>query len=120
MRAWIVCIISCGLLFLAVQYCKTIKFDTTVSVFVTKGPFKGVSLKLLDYKVSYNDLQVKNEFWDSGLGKTLFRALSLKLQAIVIASKRYVDVRFDVNYLGLLRRHYQVVETNGYFDVVAI
>jgi hypothetical protein len=120
MRAWIICIISCGLLFLGLQYFKTVQFDTAVSVFVTKGPFKGVSLKLLDYKVSYNDLHVKNKFWESPLGKALFRELSLKLQAIVIASKRYVDVRFDVNYLGLLRRHYKVIEVNGYFDVVAV
>ena len=120
MRAWIICIISCGLLFLGLQYFKTVQFDTAVSVSVIKGPFKGVTLKLLDYKVSYNDLHAKNEFWESPLGKALFRALSLKLQAIVIASKRYVDVRFDVNYLGLLRRQYKVIEVHGNFDVVAV
>lgn len=120
MRVWIMFIISCGLLFLGVTYFKTIKFDTAVSISVAKGPLKGLSLKLLDYKVSYNDLHVQNEFWESQLGKSIFRELSLRLQAAIIASKRYVDVRFDVNYCGLLRRHYKVMEIDGEFDVVSV
>ncbi len=120
MRIWVVFVLLCGILFLGFQYFKTIKFDTAVSVCVTKEPFKGVSLKLLDYKVSYNDLHVENEFWESKLGKALFQKLSLKLQAIIIAGKRYVDVRFNVNYLGLIHRHYQVIEVDGKFDVVSL
>ena len=96
------------------------KFDTAVSVSVAKGPFKGLSLKILDYKVSYNDLHIKNEFWESKLGKAIFRQLSTTLQTMIIASKRYVDVQFDVNYLGLIRRHYKVIEIDGKFDVVSV
>lgn len=120
MRAWIIFIISCGLLFLGITYFKTIKFDTAVSISVIKGPLKGLNFKLIDYQVSYNDLHVKNQFWDSQLGRAIFHELSLALQAAVKASKRYVDVRFDVNYCGLLRRHYKVVEIDGTFDVVSI
>ena len=120
MRIWIICLLACGLLYGGFIWFKTIKFDTAVSVTVTKGPFNGLSLKLVDYKVSYNDLHVKNEFWESRLGRAIFNKLSSTLQTLVIASKRYVDVQFEVNYLGLLRRHYRVVEVNGEFDVVAV
>ncbi|MBV8661068.1 MAG: hypothetical protein JO129_02905 [Candidatus Dependentiae bacterium] len=120
MRIWIIFLLTCGLLYGAVTWFKTIKFDTAVSVTVTKGPFKGLSFKLVDYKVSYNDLHVKNEFWESKLGKAIFRKLSSTLQTLVIASKKYVDVQFEVNYLGLLRRHYRVIEVNGEFDVVGV
>jgi hypothetical protein len=120
MRSWIIFIISCGLLFLGFKSFQAIKFDTAVSVSVAKGPFKGLSLKLVDYKVSYNDLHVKNELWESKLGKAIFRQLSLGLQTTILVSKRYVDVRFDVNYLGLIRRHYQVIEIDGKFDVVSV
>ncbi len=120
MRAWIITIISCGLLFLGSTYFRTIKFDTAVSISVMKGPFKGLNFKLLDYQVSYNDLHVKNEFWESQLGRAIFRELSFALQAAVKASKHYVDVQFDVNYCGLLRRHYKVIEIDGTFDVVSV
>lgn len=120
MRVWIICIISCGLLFTGFTYLKTIKFDTAVSVSVIKGPLKGLTLKLIDFKVSYNDLKVNDEFWESKLGRALFRQLSLGLQAAVIASKRYVDVCFDVNYLGLLSRRYKVIEVNKKMDVVSV
>ena len=120
MRSLVVFVIACGLLFLGFTYFKTIKFDTAVLVTVAKGPFKGLSLKILDYKVSYNDLHVKNEFWESKLGQAIFRQLSTTLQAVILASKRYVDVQFDVNYLGLLRRHYKVIQVDGTFDVVSV
>jgi len=42
------------------------------------------------------------------------------LQAAIVASKRYVDVRFDVNYCGCCGRHYKVIEVNGQFDVVSM
>ena len=120
MRVWIVFIISCGLLFLGLKFLETVKFDTAVSVSVSKGPFKGLSLKLIDYQVSYHDLHVKNDFWESRIGKTLFNKLSTTLQTVVLASKKYVDVQFDVNYLGLIRRHYKVIEVDGEFDLVSI
>ena len=120
MRAWIIFIISCGLLFLGFKYFQTIKFDTVVSVSVGKGPFKGLSLKLLHYKVSYNDLHTKDNFWESKIGKALFYQLSLTLQTIVLASKKYVDVEFDIDYLGLIRRHYKVVHCNGEFDLISV
>ena len=120
MRAWIIFIISCGLLFVGFKFLETVKFDTAVSVLVRKGPFRGLSLKLIDYRVSYNDMQTKNEFWESPLGKALFNQLSATLQTVVLASKKYVDVQFEVNYLGLLRRHYKVIEVEGQFDLVSV
>ncbi len=120
MRIWIILLLSCGLLYGCFTYLKTIKFDTAVSVCVAKGRLQGLSLKLINYKVSYNDLQVKDDFWDSPLGKSIFYKLSTALQAIVLAGKKYVDVQFEVNYFGLLRRHYQVIEINGQFDLVAV
>lgn len=118
MRLWIVILITLALLFACLKVLQTIKFDATVQISVKKGLLKGLSMKLLDYKISYNDLQVKHSFWESKLGKIIFNQLSFQLQAAVIASKKYVDVEFYINYFGLLRRHYKVVENNGFFDVV--
>jgi len=120
MRLWLISILTIGLLWAGFELCKMMKFDTAVSILVVKGPFKGLSFKLVDYKVSYNDLQVKNKFWQSPLGKSIFNELSTTLQTLVLASKKYVDVQFEVNYYGLLRRHYKVVEDQGHFDVVVI
>lgn len=120
MRILIVFVISCGLLFLGFKFLETVQFDTAVSVSVSKGPFKGLSLKLIDYKASYSDFQVKNGFWESKLGKSVFYKLSTTLQTLVLASKQYVDVRFDVNYFGLIRRHYKVVEVDGQFDLISL
>ena len=120
MRLWIICSISIALLFGCLQIVQNMKFDATVQISVKKGLLKGLSMKLIDYKVSYNDLQVKHDFWQSKLGRALFHQLSLQLQAVVLASKKYVDVEFHVNYWGLLRRHYKVVEQDGQFDVVGI
>lgn len=120
MRIWIIFMISCVLVYGAFAYFKTMKFDTAVSVCVAKGRLQGLSLKLINYQVSYNDLHVKSDFWDSPLGKSIFYKLSTALQAIVLAGKKYVDVQFEVNYLGLLRRHYKVIEVHGQFDLVAV
>jgi hypothetical protein len=120
MRMWIVGILTCALLYGGFTYFKTMKFDTAVSVCVAKGRLKGLSLKLINYQVSYNDMQIKDDFWDSPLGRSIFYKLSAGLQAIVLAGKKYVDVQFEVNYLGLLRRHYRVIEVNGQFDLVAV
>lgn len=117
---WIVLLFACGLLYGGFVYVKTIKFDTAVSVCVAKGRLKGLSLKLINYQVSYNDLQVKDDFWDSPLGQSIFYKLSTALQAIILAGKKYVDVQCEVNYFGLLRRHYKVIEINGQFDLVAV
>ena len=120
MRIWIIVILVAGLLYGGFVYFKTMKFDTAVSVCVAKGRLKGLSLKLINYKVSYNDVHVKDEFWHSPLGKSIFYKLSTGLQAIVLASKKYVDVQFEVNYLGLIRKHYKVIEINGQFDLVSV
>jgi len=120
MRVWIIFIVSCSLLFLGFKFLETIEFDTSVSVSVAKGPFKGLHVKLIDYKVSYNDLHVKKDFWESKLGRAIFNQLSMTLQTLVVASKKYVDVRFDVNYLGLIRRQYKVMEIDGEFDVISV
>jgi MFS superfamily sulfate permease-like transporter len=120
MRILITVLIACGLLFALFHILKSIKFDTVISISVCKGPLKGLSMKLIDYKVSYNDLQVKHKFWDSSLGKNLFYKLSTTLQALVLASKNYVVISFDVNYIGFLRRHYQVVEIDGQFDIISV
>ena len=120
MRTWIIILFACGLLYGGFIYFKTMKFDTAVSVCVAKGRLKGLSFKLINYQVSYNDLHVKDDFWDSPLGKSIFYKLSTGLQAIVLAGKKYVDVQFEVNYLGLLRRHYRVIEVNGQFDLVSV
>lgn len=120
MRIWIIFMISCGILFFGFKFLETVKFDTAVSISVCKGPFKDLSLKLIDYKVSYHDMHVKNDFWESKLGKTLFNKLSTTLQTLVLASKKYVDVQFEVNYFGLIRRHYKVVEVDGFFDLVSV
>lgn len=120
MRLWIVLLMTTAFLFTGLKILQTIKFDATVQISVKKGLLKGLSMKLLDYKISYNDLQVKHNFWESKLGRVLFNQLSFQLQAAVIASKKYVDIEFYVNYFGLLRRHYKVVERDGKFDVVVI
>lgn len=120
MRFWVIAVLSCGLLYMGYKYLEAVKFDTTVSVSVSKGPFKGLSLKLIDYQVSYSDLHVKNDFWESKPGKALFNKLSTTLQTLVLASKQYVDVQFDVNYLGIIRRHYKVIQIDGEFDLVSI
>ena len=115
-----VLIVTCGLLTLGWTWLKAVKFDTSISVVVTKGPAKGLSLKLIDYQVSYNDIHTKNSFWESHLGRTVFAELSSTLQMIIMMSKKYVDVRFDVNYAGLIRRHYKVVEHQGIFELEAV
>lgn len=120
MRIWVILVITVGFLFSAFKLLQTVKFDTVVQISVKQGLLKGLSIKLLDYKVSYNDLQIERDFWDSKLGKAIFKQLSLQLQAAVIATKKYVDVEFCVNYAGLLRRHYKVIEDQGRFDVIGI
>ena len=120
MRMWIVLLFACSLLYGGFVYVKTIKFDTAVSVCVAKGRLKGLSLKLINYKVSYNDLQVKDDFWDSPLGQSIFYKLSTALQAIVLAGKKYVDVQFEVNYFGLIRRHYQVIDRNRMCELIVV
>jgi hypothetical protein len=120
MRILIVVFFACALLYGGFTYFKTMKFDTAVSVCVAKGRLKGLSLKLINYQVSYNDMQIKDDFWDSPLGRSIFYKLSTGLQAVVLAGKKYVDVQFEVNYLGWLRRHYRVIEVNGQFDLVAV
>lgn len=120
MRAWIIFLICCLMAYAAVVGFTYMKFDTTVAVQAKYGPFSGLSLKLIDYQVSYNDMHVKNDFWQSRLGQKIFRKLSIGLQTLVIASKEYVDVQFEVNYAGLLRRHYQVRHINDQFELVAV
>ncbi|MBP6870353.1 hypothetical protein KBC04_05695 [Candidatus Babeliales bacterium] len=120
MRLWIIVLIAVGFLCVGIKILQTVKFDAAVVVSVKKGALKGLSLKLLHYKVSYNDLQVRHDFWESKTGKAVFNQLSIALQMVVMASKKYVDVEFNVNYWGLLRRHYKVVEDDGNFDIVAI
>ncbi len=120
MRFWIIFIISCGFMVAGFKVLQTLKFETAVSVSVSKGPFRGLSLKLIDYKVSYNDMHVKNKFWESPVGKAIFNQLSTSLQTVVLASKKYVDVLFEVNYAGLIRRHYKVVETDGQFGLISV
>lgn len=120
MRIWVIFAITVVLLLSCFKVFQMVKFDAVVQISVKKGLLKGLSMKLFDYKVSYNDLQVEHNFWQSKLGRAIFRQLSLQLQAVVIASKKYVDVEFCVNYAGLLRRHYKVTENKGQFDVVGI
>jgi len=117
MRIIIGILIACGIIFAGYQIVCRIKFDTTVSITVVKGPFKGVNFKLMDYKVSlydinhtrkHDDTSYKHEFWDSELGKLIFNQLSSTLQTAVKTGVQYINVEFDVNYFGLLKKHYNI------------
>ena len=110
MRIIMIFIFICGLLFGGFIILQNIKFDANVSITVVKGPFKGINFKLMDYKVSMNDMNSQHEFWESQLGKSIFDQLSSTLQTLITASSQYVDVEVDVNYLGLFKKHYSVKE----------
>ena len=110
MRIIIILIFVCGLLFGGFKILQNMKFDASVSVTVAKGPFKGINFKLMDYKVSMNDMNDQQDFWDSKLGKAIFNQLSSTLQTVVTAGAEYVDVEIDVNYLGFFKKHYSVKE----------
>lgn len=117
MRIWIIGVLSVAILLSAAYVFQYIKFDTAISITVAKSPFKGLNCKLIHYKVSYADMQVQDDFWQSHLGRAIFNELSLTLQTMVLASKKYVYVQFEVNYLGLVRRHYQLVDENGMLGI---
>ena len=110
MRIFIITFISLVVLFCGFKFLQTIKFDAAVSISVAKGPFKGINFKLMDYKISMNDLNYKHEFWDSDLGKAVFEQLSSTMQTIVKAGSEYVSVEVDVNYFGMFKRHYSIHE----------
>jgi len=116
MRIGVVILGACVLLFGGFKILQNMKFDAAVSVSVAKGPFKGVNFKLIDYKVSMNDLKYKNEFWNSPLGKSIFHQLSTTLQTMIIAGSEYVTVEIDVNYWGLMKQHYSIKESGAKFE----
>lgn len=106
MRILFIIVAVCGLLFAGFKISQALKFDTAVSLTVVKGPFKGVNFKLMNYKISMNDLNIQQDFWDSPLGKAIFNQLSSTLQTVVKAGSQYIDLEFDMNILGLLHKHY--------------
>ena len=110
MRIIMILIFVCGLLFAGYKIAQTIKFDAAISITVVKGPFKGINFKLMDYKVSMNDMNYQQDFWDSKLGKAIFNQLSTTLQTVIKAGAEYVDVEVDVNYAGMFKKHYSVKE----------
>ena len=110
MRIIIILIFVCGLLFGGFKILQNMKFDAAVSITVAKGPFKGMNFKLMDYKVSMNDLNYRHEFWESELGKSIFNKLSTTLQTLVNAGAEYIDLEIDINYLGFFKKHYSVKE----------
>lgn len=104
----IIVVIVCGLVFAGFKILQMIKFDTAISITVAKGPFKGVNFKLMNYQVSINDLNYQQDFWDSKLGKAIFDQLSSTLQTVVKAGSHYMSVEFDMNFLGIWHRHYDI------------
>jgi|GEM_PF-1286352 len=108
MRIFVIIALACGLLFAGFKILQYIKFDTTISVSIAKGPLKGVNFKLTDYKVSIHDLTSKNEFWSSPLGQSIFQQLSTSLQTLIIAGSEYVTIEVDVNYWGLMRQRFSI------------
>jgi|SRR3989339_1068498 len=101
-------LIVCGLFFIGHKILQMIKFDTAISITVVKGPFKGINFKLMDYKVSMNDLNYQQDFWDSLLGKAIFNQLSSTLQTVVKAGSEYINIEFDMNFFGIWHRHYDI------------
>ena len=113
MRLLVVILVAGGLLLIGFKIFQAIQFDTAISISVAKGPFKGVSFKLMNYKVSMNDLNYQQDFWDSKLGKAIFEQLSSTLQTVVKAGSHYINVEFDMNLWGLWQRHYDIHDAIG-------
>jgi len=118
MRKSIIFLIVLGLFFTGLKIIQAIKFETVVWVSVFKGPFKGLTFKAVHYKISYNDLQFKNDFWNSDIGEELFKQLSTTLQTLIKAAHKYVSVELDTNYLGLMNIHHKITEVDGVFVLV--
>lgn len=108
MNLLLVCAIMCGIAFISFKIIAMIKFDTVVSITLSKGPFKGINFKLMNYKVSMNDLNIQQDFWNSPLGIAVFSQLSSTLQTVVKAGSDYINIEFDINFLGLWHRHYDI------------
>lgn len=108
MKISIIFLLVSGVAYAGFKILQMIKFNTVVSLTVAKGPFKGVNFKLMDYQVSINDLQYQQDFWDSPLGQSIFNQLSSTLQTVVRAGSHYVNIEFDMNFLGLWHKHYDI------------
>jgi len=119
MRIWMILTIAIGLLFGAFKLLETVKFDTAIAVSVVKGPFKGLSFKLIDYKVSMNDLKsMEHNFWKSRVGRNVFDELSTTLQTVILAAQHYVSVDLHVNYFGLLQRSYRITSLESRLGIL--